>query len=285
MVSLKKWLLKHWRLKMVNLSIKRNILKFEPDFNTGLLKPKSSLYPKFWKNNNLNPIVARKLMQIADDIVKSLDINTEIKDIIITGSIASYNWHKMSDIDLHIMLDFEQIDDNFDLVKRMLDQTRINWNKKHNIFIDGKEVELYFQHYNEPHEANGIWSLELGKWIAEPVRLNPDIDIITTEKKAEAIAIQIEHLFNLFKKKEFKEVYQYSSKVKDKIARMRKTGLEQEGIYSPENLAFKMLRNAGYLEKLSALKIEAYDKMMSLSLKSSPVNENKIWRNYLKHDK
>lgn len=263
---------------MIKLSIKNKSF----DFNTGLIKPKDSLYPKFWKNNKLNAIVARKLMKIADDIIKSLDLDIDVEDVIITGSIASYNWHDLSDIDLHIMLDFEKIDDNFDLVKRMLDQTRINWNKKHNILIDGKEVELYFQHYTEPHEANGIWSLELGKWLAEPVRLNPEIDIITTEKKAEAIAAQIEHLFGLFHEKKFKEVYEYSEKVKLKIARMRKLGLSDGGIYSPENLAFKMLRNAGYLEKLSALKIEAYDKMMSLSLKQTKIDENKIWRNYLK---
>ena len=62
---------------------------------------------------------------------------------------------------------------------------------------------------------------------------------------------------------------------------MRQMGLSDQGIYSPENLAFKMLRNAGYLEKLSALKIEAYDKMMSLSLKSERIDENKVWKNYL----
>lgn len=267
---------------MIKINIK-NDLPFGPEFNTGLLKPKDTLYPKFWKNNVLNPIVSRKLMEIADDVIKSLDLDTDVEDIVITGSISSYNWHEMSDIDLHIMLDFEKIDDNFELVKRMLDQTRINWNKKHNILIDGKEVELYFQHYTEPHEANGIWSLELGKWLAEPVRLNPEIDIQTTEKKAEAIARQIEHLFEIFQEKKFKEVYEYAGKVKDKIARMRKLGLSDQGIYSPENLAFKMLRNAGYLEKLSALKIEAYDRMMSVSLsQKSTIDENKVWRNYLK---
>jgi len=224
-------------------------------------------------------------MAIADDVIDSLNIREHVDDVIITGSIASYNWHELSDIDLHIMLDYDKIDDNFDLVKRMLDQTRINWNKKHNILINGKEVELYFQHYTEPHEANGIWSLEVGKWLALPVRLDPELDIVTTEKKAEAIAKQIEHLFDLFEKKEFKEAYEYSGKVKDKIARMRKIGLEQEGIYSPENLAFKMLRNAGYLEKLSALKIEAYDRMMSLSLKQESINENEKWRNYINYEK
>lgn len=262
---------------MIKLSIKKQ----DFDFNTGLLKPKDTLYPKIWKNNKIDPIVARKLMKIADDVIRSLEIEEHVDDIIITGSIASYNWHEMSDIDLHIMLDFDKIDKNFDLVKRMLDQTRINWNKKHNIFIHGKEVELYFQHYTETHEANGIWSVELGKWLANPVRLDPEIDIVTTEKKAEAIAMQIEHLFDMFHQKKFKETYEYSDKVKNKIARMRKLGLSDQGIYSPENLAFKMLRNAGYLEKLSALKIEAYDRMMSLSLKSKSIDENKVWRNYL----
>jgi hypothetical protein len=210
-----------------------------------------------------------------------LNLDVDVEDIIITGSIASYNWHEMSDIDLHVMLDFEKIDDNFDLVKKMLDQIRINWNKKHNILIDGKEVELYFQHYTEPHEANGIWSLELGKWLVQPVKLNPEIDIATTEKKAEAIAMQIEHLFKLFQDKKFKETYEYADKVKIKIARMRQLGLSDQGIYSPENLAFKMLRNAGYLEKLSAIKIEAYDRMMSLSLGKKSIDENKVWRSYL----
>ncbi len=266
---------------MIKLSIRKEDFKFEPEFNTRLLKPKDNLYPKFWKNGKINRIVARKLMEIADDIIESLGLEVEIEDVVITGSIASYNWHDLSDIDLHIMLDFEKIDDNFDLVKRMLDQTRINWNKKHNILIDGKEVELYFQHYTEPHEANGIWSLELEKWLVRPQKENVDLDIQTTEKKAEAIARQIEHLFDLFQEEEFKEAYNYADKVKVKIAKMRQLGLSDQGIYSPENLAFKMLRNAGYLEKLSALKIEAYDRMMSLSLKGGSINENKVWRNYL----
>ncbi len=266
---------------MIKLSIKKS----DFEFNTGLLKPKDSLYSKIWKNNKIDTIVARKLMQIADNIVKSMDIEEYIEDIIITGSIASYNWHEMSDIDLHIMMDFEKIDKNFDLVKKMLDQTRINWNKKHNILIYDKEVELYFQHYTETHEANGIWSLELGKWLANPVRLEPEIDIVTTEKKAEAIAMQIEHLFEMFSEKKFKETYEYADKVKTKIARMRRLGLSDGGIYSPENLAFKMLRNAGYLEKLSALKIEAYDRMMSLSMKTKTIDENKAWKNYLNQGK
>lgn len=250
---------------MINVKL----IKIMKDFNfdSSPLKPKDELFSKFWKkgrSGGLNPIVSRKLMEISDRIIDSLKLDAEPKDVIVTGSITSYNWHENSDIDLHILYDFGEINEDFSLVKKMLDETRINWNKKHNIKIAGKEVELYFQHAYEPHESNGIWSLELEKWLAQPVELDPEIDLKTTEKKAEAIAQCIEHLFILFKDSKFEEAYKFSKKIKAKIARMRQSGLDREGIYSPENLAFKMLRNSGYLQKLSSLKISSYDKMMSI---------------------
>lgn len=259
-------------------------IELEKDEYSGILKPKDTLFPKIWKNNKINPIVARKLMQIADEVIRSLDLDVEEEDVIITGSIASYNWHDKSDIDLHIMYDFKKINDDVDLVKKMFDQTKINWNKKHNIYIAEKEVEIYFQDSAETHEANGIWSLELEKWLATPVKLNPEIDVKAAEKKADSLAKSIDHLFELYKEEKHKEVYDFAGKIKQKISNMRKSGLQEEGIYSPENIAFKMLRNEGWLEKLSALKITAYDQMMSLQLENKPINENKTWRNYLKQE-
>jgi len=270
---------------MINIDILKGEIPIGEDFDTGLLRPKEELYRKFWKNGRegpLNPIVARKLMQIADNITKNLNIDVDPKDIIITGSIASYNWHDLSDIDLHILYDFEEINEDFELVKKMLNETRINWNRTHNIKIAGKEVELYFQHAYEPHESNGIWSLTLEKWLSLPVSLNPKLDLKNSSKKAEAVVGNIEFLFDLFKREKFREAYEYAGKVKSKIARMRKCGLDSEGIYSPENLAFKMLRNSGYLEKLSFLKIEAYDRMMSLKVESNNINVSKVWNKFIK---
>ena len=59
---------------------------------------------------------------------------------------------------------------------------------------------------------------------------------------------------------------------------MRQLGLSKEGVYSVEILAFKMLRNAGILQKLSSLKIHAYDKMMSMS-----ENFNRKMRNFVEN--
>ena len=244
---------------MIKLSVKNTNFT-----NSGLLIPKDTLNPKIWADMEIDPEVQSQLKAIADDILKNIEIEAEIKDIVITGSTASYNWHKFSDIDLHILLDFKEIDQNLELVKRMLDQTRINWNKTHNIFIRGHEVELYFQDINEPHKAVGIWSILKEEWILDPVKLDPELDLRTAEKKAEAIVKSIEHAVESFEKGDNIDAYEYATKIKKKIANMRKSGLEKEGIYSPENLAFKMLRNANYLEKLSDIKITSYDRMMSI---------------------
>tara|TARA_Y100001972_G_scaffold108817_1_gene139139 strand:- start:58 stop:615 length:558 start_codon:yes stop_codon:yes gene_type:complete len=42
-------------------------------------------------------------------------------------------------------------------------------------------------------------------------------------------------------------------RLKSRLKQMRQTGLEAEGEYSVENLAFKKLRNTGHLERLSQL--------------------------------
>ena len=145
---------------MNNISI-----KIDKPSNTNLLIPKEYLQRDFWDEKVLFPEISDALMKIAKSVLESMEIDAEIKDIVITGSLASYNWHDLSDIDLHIIFDFEEIDENYELVKRMLDQSRINWNKAHNIMIKGHEVELYFQDDNEPHKANGVWSLKDNNWV------------------------------------------------------------------------------------------------------------------------
>ena len=42
----------------------------------------------------------------------------------LTGSLANYNWSSFSDVDLHIIVDFSQIDENYELVKGFFDNAR-----------------------------------------------------------------------------------------------------------------------------------------------------------------
>jgi hypothetical protein len=54
-------------------------------------------------------------------------------------------------------------------------------------------------------------------------------------------------------------------RTKEKIKRMRRCGLEKGGIYSTENLAFKVLRRGGYMGKLIDSLNVAYDSQKSLA--------------------
>ena len=242
----------------------RNYLE-EGELNTTGLMIQSGLHPKFWFRRELDPKVRRKLLKIADDVANNLNISDFVEDIIITGSIAAYNWHNLSDIDLHILLDFSKVDKNDGLVKKYLDSQKTLWNKNHDIMINDHEVEIYFQDINENHEASGVYSVLMGHWTKKPVKQKVEMDVNAAEKKADSINNEIETLQNLFSKRKYRLVYGLSEKLKGKIKMMRQSGLAKEGIYSPENLAFKILRNNGILEILSSLKTLSYDKLMSSS--------------------
>jgi hypothetical protein len=53
-------------------------------------------------------------------------------------------------------------------------------------------------------------------------------------------------------------------KIKDKIKRMRRSGLAKGGEYSIENLTFKVLRRSGYIEELYNLNQIAYNQLRSI---------------------
>ena len=67
---------------------------------------------------------------------------------------------------------------------------------------------------------------------------------------------------------------------------MRSSGLRAEGVYSSENLAFKMLRINLDLEKLSNLKTNSYDKMMSVTdSEKVEIKVQEVWKNFITKEK
>ena len=248
---------------MTNFNRKwRNFLDESELSTTGLMIQKG-LHPKFWFRRQLDPKVRRRLLKIAQDVAQNLEISDFIDDIIITGSIAAYNWHNLSDIDLHILLDFGKVDKNRGLVKKYLDSQKTLWNKNHDIMINDHEVEIYFQQTDEPHEALGVYSLMMSSWVKKPTKQKEKPDIGAAEKKADALNNEIETIQNLFAKKKYRLVFGLAEKLKGKIRTMRASGLSSGGIYSAENLAFKILRNNGLLQILNSLKHLSYDRLMS----------------------
>jgi predicted nucleotidyltransferase len=272
---------------MKSFNKKWNEYLLEGEFDRTKLTIKDKLSSKFWNRGRLSDEVSSKLIEIAEDFYSSSQESIlqapDLEDITFTGSLASYNYHRASDVDLHILVDFDEMGETQDILARLFALLRIQWNNSHNIKIFGHEVEIYIQDTNEEHFANGVHSILNREWLQMPVKEDIDIDFKTTEKKYNALSLEIAELSKLFQKKEYKKVYDHSNKLKEKIKNMRIAGLEDEGIYSAENLAFKMLRNNEEIKDLMSLRISAYDMMMSVSSEDKiPVNISENWQIYLK---
>ena len=223
-----------------------------------------TLEPEVWENDKIIPEVREALLKIANDFLIDLPFDLTPEDITLTGSLANFNWSKYSDVDLHIVLDFSQIDDNEELVAGFFRNLQTNWNNRHDILMKGYEVEIYFQDSREPHLSTGIYSIQNDDWLVKPEREAASIDYANIEKKAEDIVDRIDHIKQMMEEEEGDAILDAIDRLKTKIRNIRQTGLEGAGQFSVENLAFKVLRRSEELKRLSDLKVQAYDSLMTV---------------------
>ena len=241
----------------------------EEDIDPETFEKKPELNPKIFRNHSMKPKVRKRLLKISEDFLEKLELlgDLEPMDIRLTGSLANYNWSKYSDVDLHIIFDFSQVDKDPALLKAYLDAVRVNWNDTHDIRICGFEVEIYVEDANEEHIASGLYSVLENKWIKEPDPTQVNIDHVTARKKSDDLLTQI-NLIEKFALEKPREAMKSIERVRHKIRRMRAVGLtSDQAEFSPENIAFKILRREEALDRLGDLRHSVYDKVMSMSEK------------------
>ena len=208
-----------------------------------------TLNPKLWDGDRLKPGLRKKFLKIAKEFYAFLEIDAEVKDIILIGSNANYNWTEHSDIDLHVVINYMQVGENIHLVKNYMMAKKSVWNANYPLSLQGTPIELYAQDSNEElHSSVGEYSLLNDKWIRKPSADTISIDDSIIDQKVKPLAYEIEQLdANDPKLKKRIEA------LMRRIRSMRQAGLDAEGEYSVENLAYKKLRNDGHLDKLKNL--------------------------------
>ena len=229
--------------------------------------PHQQLNQEFWNQpgDKLDPEIREQLLKIAQDFIDNSEASgAPLKDVTFTGSLANFNYSPFSDVDLHVLFDFSDINDDEELVREYFQAAKSVWNFTHDIRMKGYEVEIYGQHSGDPHVASGLYSVLNDEWITKPTPQNPQIDFRDIELKARSLEHQIDDVVGLHKEGKYEEAINRADKLKANISRLRQSGLEEIAEYSDDNLAFKTLRRNGYLGKLSNVKTDSYDKMMSI---------------------
>ena len=221
-----------------------------------------TLNPVIWDGDVIKPRVWEKLHASAKLFIDFLKLSEKyIKDIVITGSCANFNWTDHSDIDLHVLYDKEAVekDFNFEYLNDYLQNKRRLFNDKHKITIRGFEVEFYPQGTSDAHYSPGVYSLIDKKWIKHPEHIVPTINDEDVKIKSASLMNDIDNAGS-----EGCPSIEVSRELVQKLLKMRKSGLEQAGEYSIENLVFKTLRGNGYIEKLIVCIQKGIDKEYSI---------------------
>ena len=186
--------------------------------------------------------------------------------------MANYNWSKYSDFDLHLLLDFSDVDENVDFVHEYFTAKKKLWNEEHeNLMIYGFPVEVYVQDINENLISNGIYSLYKNKWIIEPSKDNLQSlgqDKETIKSKAIETMKKIDALYNatfdINHGSDGENLLAQIQKLITIIKGIRKQSLTKGGEMAAGNIFFKILRRTGYIEKLFNAKTLAYDRKESI---------------------
>lgn len=227
---------------------------------------KDELNPDVWDKSDINSEVREKLLKIGEDFYASTDLEAEVIDIVLCGSLCNYNWDKKySDYDLHIIINYEDINEDIKLVEKLCDLSKKLWNEQHDIKVKGYEVEVAIQDNGVLKMAikngrmGGVYSLLNDKWVKKPekVEFEPDEDLI--REKSKSIMMEVDDILEKSDEK-YPKIKEKIKKVWDKIKTLRERSLSEEGEFGIGNLVFKMLRRNNYLGKIMDLKRNSYDK-------------------------
>lgn len=261
------------KLGVIKENIEPEVSSSEVDLSS--FKKRDTLPPGIWKDEDtLDSKVRLKLLDIADDFWEYVNLSwVEPNGIIITGSICNFNWSKFSDIDLHIIADFREIDEKTEFVKQYLDSKKNEWNNEHEgLKIMGFPVELYVQDVNDDIEAGGIYDLEENKWVRKP---NPHsiksigLNKFSIKDKAAEIMTIIDDMYGKLSTTtdghEIDQIGDDAHYLWDKVKDLRKKSLNKNGESGSGNIVYKVLRRTGYLDKLFKLFSTVYDRSNSIT--------------------
>lgn len=249
----------------------------EPDeVDLSSFQIKCELNPKFWKDDRLDSRIRMKLLDIADDFIEYLNVDwVEPEDIILTGSLANYNWNKQySDIDIHIIYDFSKVDDNFEFVDDYFYSKKKLWNEEHEgLTIYGFPVEMYVEDINNEGCSTGVYSLESDEWKETPNREKLASEKVNKKKIVSQVSLFTKKIDSLIKHAKLakgdnyklEKINERANELFDEIKNVRRDCLNNEKReISNGNIIFKTLRRIGYIEKLVNLITKTYEKINSI---------------------
>jgi predicted nucleotidyltransferase len=221
----------------------------------------------FTKEEVLKDKVRDKMLEIVDEFLADLkeqDIKIKVDDVLFIGSNASYNYTKHSDIDLHILANAKAADYTPEVAAALYGAYRTIFNKNLDITLYDIPLEIFIETEDSTRVSNGVYSVKKNKWIKKPVAEDiPEYDTKALDELVNKWETDCKDLIDDVKSDKLEDEKKVVKLLENIYEKLRKKGIAK-GEYSIENLAFKELRNKGYLDQLKEYKNELVSKRLSL---------------------
>jgi len=217
----------------------------------------TTLNPVLWDHDRLKSEVRGALLRMSKDFVQFVGVPFQVLDVVITGGNVNYVYTSKSDIDLHIIADFDAIKCDRE-VAELFDTKRLLYKKNYDLSIHNIPVELYVEDHRMPAVSAGSYSVVSGRWITKPTKNLPRYNeeelahMVRTWKKVLGHAVKTGDL-------------QACRKAVQLLRSYRKQGLKTPaGEFSIPNLVYKSLRNDNTLKSIMIFIDRLHDQELSI---------------------
>ena len=225
------------------------------------LENHDTLNPSIWDGDKLKPDVKQAIDEIVKQYVEDSEILSisDVIDVELLGSNASYNYTDRSDLDIHLVVNMESLSTDPSMVQIACNAERSIFNKSYDISIKGVEVELYVEDVKSSTASNGIFSVTNNEWIKVPERsdipdFNEDDEYLNL---LDAWMVRAKKVSTSTSKLEVQSFI-------NELYNLRRLSIMTGGEYSHGNLVFKEVRNAGLLQELKELVTTLASRELSL---------------------
>lgn len=218
----------------------------------------NNLNPLIWnQDSSLRNEVRDKILSIVDEFIEFANVPMDVVDIHILGSNAGYNYTSDSDLDVHIIVNFDTIDASKEILQALYNSKKSEFNSDYDISVHGIDIEIYVEDIKSNTISNGIYSVYNSVWIKYPsviysgeINLEPELSKLR------------DNCYRAMKS----EDSQVIKNMINYIYMLRRNSLSLRGEQGRGNLIFKRLRSEGVIQDL----YDSYNSIRSeeLSLES-----------------
>lgn len=216
----------------------------------------SELNPIIWENSQLKPEIEAKIFEIVSQFIRNLQIKIKPADIHIVGSNASFNYTEHSDLDVHVIVNFDNVSCSEEVLQAYFNSEKALFNNRYDVSIKGIPVEVYVEDIKSNTYSNGIYSLFDSRWVKYPEPITDDGEFNYTHQIATWRHNIDKAIINTDKKS--------LENLLDTVYLMRKNSLSVDGEYGRGNKLFKKIRDEGLLDRIKDSIRELTSKELSL---------------------